>query len=61
MECELAVSKLYYALKKEYLEIMLLSKRNSRGQGCCTSILFTIGQDLAGLEGAIQWICKSLF
>lgn len=60
-ECELAVSKLFDALKKEYPDITLLSKRDSREPGCCTSILFSTEQDLYELDGSIQWICRSPF
>lgn len=60
-ECELAVSKLFDALKKEYPDITLLSKRDSREPGCCTSILFSTEQDLSELDGSIQWICRSPF
>lgn len=60
-ECELAVSKLFDALKKEYPDVTLLSKRDSREPGCCTSILFSTEQDLSELDGSIQWICRSPF
>lgn len=59
VECELAVSKLYDALKKEYPDIALISKHESREKGCCTSILFETERDLSELEGSIQWICRS--
>ena len=60
-ECELAVSKLFEALKKEFFDIELLSKHESRTAGCCSSILFSTECDLSGLEGTIQWICQSPF
>lgn len=60
-ECELAVNKLYVALKKEYPDITLLSKREARESGCCTSIIFSTEQDLSELDGSVQWICKSSF
>ena len=59
IECELAVSKLYDALKKEYPDITMLSSHSSREVGCYTSILFCTEFDLSELEGSIQWICKS--
>lgn len=58
-ECELAVSKLYDALKKEYPDITMLSSHPSREAGCYTSILFSTECDLSELEGSIQWICRS--
>ena len=58
-ECELAVSKLYEALNKEYPDIELLSSHPARTKGCYTSILFSTKRDLSELEGSIQWICRS--
>lgn len=60
-ECELAVLKLYEALKKEYPDIEFLSAHEAREKGCYTSIIFTTEQDLSYLEGSIQWICRSPF
>ncbi len=58
-ECELAVSKLYKALKAEYPGIEMLSSHAGREDGCMTSILFSADIDLSELEGSIQWICLS--
>ncbi len=60
-ECELAVLKLYKALKKEYPDIEFLSAHEAREKGCYTSIIFTTERDLSDLEGSIQWICRSPF
>ncbi len=60
-ECELAVLKLYEALKKEYPDIEFLSAHEAREKGCYTSIIFTTERDLSYLEGSIQWICRSPF
>ncbi|OUP80790.1 peptide chain release factor-like protein [Lachnoclostridium sp. An169] len=60
-ECELAVSKFYEALKKEYPEIELLSVHKSRISGGSTSIRFSTERDLSELEGSVQWICRSPF
>ncbi len=60
-ECELAVCKLFGALKKEYPDIEELSSHRSRNQGCLTSVLFFTERDLSHLEGSVQWICKSPF
>ena len=60
-ECELAVSKLFDALKKEFEDIELLSKHESKTSGCCSSILLYTECDLSFLEGTIQWICPSPF
>jgi peptide chain release factor len=61
VECELAVSKLYDALKKEFPDITMLSCHEAGTAECYTSILFSTECDLSGLEGSIQWICKSPF
>ena len=60
-ECELAVGKLFEALKKEYPDIEMLSSHVSRysKEGCYTSILFYTERDLSGLEGTVLWICRS--
>ncbi len=60
-ECELAVSKFYEALKKEFPEIELLSVHKSRISGGSTSIQFSTERDLSELEGSVQWICRSPF
>lgn len=60
-ECELAVGKLYKALAAEFEDIKLVEAREARTEGCFTSILFTTEEDLSGLEGSIQWICRSPF
>ena len=60
-ECELAVLKLYEALKKEYPDIEFLSAHEAREKGCYTSIIFTTERDLSDLEGSVQWICRSPF
>lgn len=60
-ECELAVSKLFEALKKEYSDIELLYSHASRITGGYTSIQFSTERDLSELEGSIQWICRSPF
>lgn len=60
-ECELAVVKLYEALEKEYSDIELIQKHESRTPGCCSSIMFSTEENLSGLEGTIQWICESPF
>lgn len=60
-ECELAVMKLYDALKREYPDITMLSRHQSRQGSGCTSVLFSAESDLSGLEGSILWICRSPF
>lgn len=58
-ECELAVKKLYDSLKKEFPDIEIISSHEAKRTEGCTSILFQTEQDLSGLEGSIQWICRS--
>ncbi len=58
-ECELTVKKLYDSLKKEFPDIEMISSHEAKRAEGCTSILFQTEQDLSGLEGSIQWICRS--
>lgn len=58
-ECELAVSRLFEALKKEYPDIKLLASHASGKNGGYTSVLFSTQYDLSALEGSVLWICKS--
>lgn len=58
-ECELAVKKLYVSLKKEFPDIEMISSHKAKRAEGRTSILFQTGQDLSGLEGSVQWICRS--
>lgn len=58
-ECELAVSKFFETLKKEYPDIKMISSHKSRFNDNYTSIMFETESDLQNLEGSVQWICKS--
>ncbi len=60
-ECELAVSKLFDALKKEYPDIVLLSSHPGKEKNCFSSMTFATKSDFSKLEGSIQWICQSPF
>ena len=60
-ECQLAVAKLFAALKKEYGDMEIISNTAGCEKGCFDSIRFRTEQDLSGLEGTVLWICKSPF
>lgn len=60
-ECQLAVAKLFAALKKEYGDMEIISDTAGCEKGCFDSIRFRTEQDLSGLEGTVLWICKSPF
>ncbi len=60
-ECQLAVAKLYEALKKEYGDLELISDTQGYEKGCFDSIRFRTQQDLSSLEGTVLWICRSPF
>lgn len=60
-ECQLAVAKLFDALKKEYGDIETLSETRGCEKGCLDSVRFQTGYDLSGLEGTVLWICRSPF
>ncbi len=58
-ECELAVTKLFAALQKEFGGMTVLSRGPGSGRDTCTSITFSSRVDLGFLEGSVQWICES--
>lgn len=58
-ECELAVKKLYDSLKREFPDIEMLSSHKAKRSDGYTSVLFQAEQDLSGLEGSVQWVCRS--
>ena len=60
-ECQLAVAKLFEALKKEYGHLEILSDTKGYEKGCFDSICFRTEHDLSELEGTVLWICKSPF
>lgn len=60
-ECELAVGKLYDALRQEFDGIKPIEARKARNEGCYTSILLSSEEDLSFLDGTVQWICRSPF
>ena len=61
VECQLAVAKLYEALKEEYGDPKILSETRGYEKGCFDSIRFQTKQDLSSLEGTVLWICPSPF
>ncbi len=60
-ECQLAVAKLFEALKKEYGNLEIISETKGHERGCLDSIRFRTEHDLGGLEGTVLWICSSPF
>lgn len=58
-ECELAVEKLYQALRQEVPDLELLSGHGSRQAAGYTSVLLATDCDLSELDGSVQWICRS--
>ena len=58
-ECQIAVGKLFYSLKKEFEDLEIISCREGRVKGSYHSILFLTERDLSELEGTVLWICKS--
>ena len=61
MECQLAVSKLFNALKSEFPDIKEINTHYSRFSNQPTSIMFETESDLSQLEGTVKWICQSPF
>ena len=60
-ECQMAVAKLFAALKKEYGDLEVISETRGYEKGCFDSIRFRTVQDLSSLEGTVLWICRSPF
>lgn len=60
-ECQLAVAKLFAALKKEYGDMEIVSETKGSERGCLDSVRFRTEHDLSGLEGTVLWICQSPF
>ena len=58
-ECQIAVGKLFEVLKKEFVDLEMISYKEGRRKGSYHSILFITEQDLSFLEGTVQWIWKS--
>ena len=57
-ECEIAVTKFYEYLCKNYL-IKEISKSQGYNKDTFRSISFETEEDLCEFEGSVQWICKS--
>ena len=55
-ECQLAVAKLFEALKREYGNFETLSETKGHERGCLDSIRFRTEHDLSGLAGTVLWI-----
>lgn len=60
-ECQLAVAKLYEALREEYGDLKILSETRGCERECFNSIRFQTKHDLSSLEGTVLWICQSPF
>lgn len=60
-ECELAVSKLYHVLQKEYADMHLVEVHPAKNENCYRSVLFYTEADTSEIEGTVQWICRSPF
>lgn len=58
-ECQIAVGKLFDALKEEYRDPEIISCRRGRIKDSYFSILFLTEQNLAFLEGTVLWIWRS--
>lgn len=60
-ECQMAVAKLFAALKEEYGNLEVVSETRGYEKGCLDSIRFRTVHDLSSLEGTVLWICRSPF
>ncbi len=61
IECRAAVGGIFRALQKEYPDIEKITCNKGEAEGTYSSIIFTTSQDLSGLQGTMEWICKSKY
>lgn len=57
-ECERACFLYCQELLKEYPEMRIISQKQSE-TGCLLSVELYYKEEISGLEGTVQWICKS--
>lgn len=58
-ECELAVSRLYKSLEREYPGCRLIRAVPGKRPGTFLSVLFSTDADLSALNGSVLWKCQS--
>ena len=58
-ECELAVAMLYEELRREAVDVRLVSCMPGKKPGSMSSVVFETDRNLRELEGSVLWICKS--
>ncbi|MCR4635972.1 MAG: peptide chain release factor H [Butyrivibrio sp.] len=61
IECRAAVGGIFRALQKEYPDIEQITCNKGEAEGTYSSIIFSTSQDLSGLQGTMEWICKSKY
>ncbi len=61
IECRAAVGGIFRALQKEYPDIEKITCNKGEAEGTYSSIIFITSQDLSGLQGTMEWICKSKY
>ncbi|WP_027205995.1 peptide chain release factor H [Butyrivibrio fibrisolvens] len=61
IECRAAVGGIFRALQKEYPDIEQITCNKGEAEGIYSSIIFSTSQDLSGLQGTMEWICKSKY
>ncbi len=59
VECRLAVGGIYRALSEEFPDIEMISCVKGEVEGSYSSVIFSTEEDLSGLQGTMEWICKS--
>ena len=59
VECEILVEKFFAELKREYPDICVVDRHQSRFSSYPTSIMFETEAEIFELEGTVQWVCHS--
>lgn len=59
VECEILVEKFFAELKREYPDICVIDRHQSRFSSYPTSIMFETEAEISELEGTVQWVCHS--
>ena len=61
VECRAAVGGIFRQLTKEFPDIEVITSTKGEVEGSFSSIIFSSEQDLSGLQGTMEWICKSKY
>lgn len=61
VECRVAVGGIYRKLLEEFPDMEMITGTEGEVEGSYSSMLLSSEADLSGLEGTMEWICKSKY